>query len=129
MLIVSPDEHWLRVLDVTIRAWGHRTITRRSVADTLRMRAGDAPPRAIVFDPGAEWSAQDLDAVRALLAETPVPAIVILPERLASERERIAAAGATVLIRPYRPSELQAALPPSEPPHEEGAAPPGAQPS
>ncbi len=53
-----------------------------------------------MFEPGAEWSAQDLDAVRALLAETAVPAIVILPERLASERERIAAAAATDLIRP-----------------------------
>ena len=60
---------------------------------------------------------------------TPVPAIVILPERLAAERERIAAAGATVLVRPYRPSELQAALPPAGPAHEEGAEPQGDQPS
>jgi DNA-binding response OmpR family regulator len=128
VLIVSPDEHWLRALDVTVRAWGHRTITRRTVADALRMRAGDAPPRAIVFDLGAEWSAQDLETVRALLAETPIPAIVILPERLASERERIAAAGATVLTRPYRPSELQAALPPAEPVPEGGAEPAGGEP-
>jgi hypothetical protein len=35
---------------------------------------------------------------------------VILPERLATQSEAFAAAGATVLVRPYRPSELYAAL-------------------
>jgi hypothetical protein len=35
---------------------------------------------------------------------------VILPERLAAQSEAFAAAGATVLVRPYRPSELYAAL-------------------
>jgi hypothetical protein len=110
VLIVSPDERWLRILEVTIRAWGLPTISRRSVGDALHVRSGDVPPRAIVFDLGAEWMAQEMDAVRALLAESTVPAVVILPELLADERDRIAEAGATVLIRPYRPSELEAAL-------------------
>ena len=35
---------------------------------------------------------------------------MILPERLAAQSESFAAAGATVLVRPYRPSELYAAL-------------------
>lgn len=113
VLIVSPDERWLRVLEVTIGLGGHRTISRRSVGDALRVRAGETPPQAIVFDLGANWTAQELEAVRALLAETAVPAIVILPQRLESERDRVVAAGATVLIRPYPPSELYAALPPA----------------
>ena len=113
VLIVSPDERWLRVLEVTIGLGGHRTISRRSVGDALRVRAGDSPPKAIVFDLGANWTPQELEAVRSLLAETSVPAIVILPERLESERDRVMAAGATVLVRPYPPSELYAALPPA----------------
>jgi len=116
VLVVSPDERWLRVLEVTIRLGGHRTVSRRSVSDALRVRAGDTPPRAIVFDLGANWTAQELEAVRALLAQNSLPAVVILPKRLASERDRVAAAGATVLIRPYRPSELYAVLPPAETP-------------
>ena len=51
--------------------------------------------------------------MRGLLDDSTVPAVVILPERLAAERERFAAAGATVLVRPYPPSELYAALPPA----------------
>jgi len=43
-----------------------------------------------------------------------LPAVVILPERLVGERERFVPIGATVLVRPYRPSDLYAALWPSE---------------
>ena len=112
VLIVSPDERWLRALEVTIRLGGYRVISRRSLADVLRVRDGDDLPQAMVFDLGANWTAQELESVRSLIAETTIPAVVILPERLAAERERVAAAGATTLIRPYRPSELFAALPP-----------------
>ncbi|OGO57678.1 MAG: hypothetical protein A2V85_02945 [Chloroflexi bacterium RBG_16_72_14] len=112
MLVVSPDERWLRVLEVTVRLGGHRTVSRRSVADALRVRAGDVAPRAVVIDLRARWSTEEVDAVRVLLDGSTVPAIVILPERLESERSRVASAGATVLISPYRPSELYAALSP-----------------
>ena len=76
------------------------------------MRAGDVAPRAVVIDLRARWSTEEVDAVRVLLDGSTVPAIVILPERLESERSRVASAGATVLISPYRPSELYAALSP-----------------
>jgi DNA-binding NtrC family response regulator len=112
VLIVSPDERWLRALEVTIRLGGYGVISRRSLADVLRVRDGDDLPQAMVFDLGANWTAKELESVRSLIAETTIPAIVILPERLAAERDRIAEAGATTLIRPYRPSELFAVLPP-----------------
>lgn len=112
MLIVSPDERWLRALEVTIRLGGYRVISRRSLADVLRVRDGDDLPQAMVFDLGANWTAEELESVRSLVAETTIPAVVILPERLASERDRVAATGARTLIRPYRPSELFAVLPP-----------------
>lgn len=112
VLIVSPDERWLRALEVTIRLGGYRVLARHSLADVMRVRDGEDLPQAMVFDLGANWTAQELESVRALIAETTVPAVVILPERLASERDRVAGAGATTLIRPYRPSELFAVLPP-----------------
>jgi DNA-binding response OmpR family regulator len=137
VLVVSPDERWLRVLEVTVRLGGHRTVSRRSVPDALRVREGDVAPRAVVIDLRARWSSDEVDAVRALLEGSTVPAIVILPERLESERDRVASAGATVLISPYRPSELYAALAPeaatssdaagaAATPGDAGAAPPGA---
>jgi len=125
VLIVSPDERWLRALDVTIRLRGYRVITRRSLADVLRVRDGDDLPGAMVFDLGANWTAQELDAVRLLVAETTVPVVVILPERLASDRERVVAAGAIALVRPYRPSELYAVLPRAD----SGAADPAVEPA
>jgi DNA-binding NtrC family response regulator len=112
VLIVSPDERWLRALEVTVRLGGYRALTRRSMADALRVRDGDELPQAVVFDLGASWSASELESVQSMIAATTIPAIVILPERLAAERDRIAEAGATTLIRPYRPSELFAVLPP-----------------
>ena len=130
VLIVSPDERWLRALEVTIRLGGYRVISRRSLADVLRVRDGDHLPQAMVFDLGANWTTEELESVRSLIAETTIPAVVILPERLASERDRVAEAGATTLIRPYRPSELFAVLPPH--PAKPGDAPvqaPGGPPS
>ena len=132
VLIVSPDDRWLRVLEVTLRLGGHQTVSRRSVSEALRLRAGDTA-RAIVLDLGVDSTAGEVDAVRALLGESALPAVVILPERLGHERETFAAAGATVLVRPYRPSELYAALrPATSPAGQEGAGPlgqPGADPS
>jgi DNA-binding response OmpR family regulator len=110
VLIVSPDERWLRVLDVTLRLGGYRTVSRRSIADANRMRAGDEAPVAIVLDLGVDSGSGEAEAVRRLVGERAAPAVVILPERLGDQRDAFAAIGATVLVRPYRPSELYAAL-------------------
>ena len=112
VLIVAPDERWGRVLEITVRLGGYRPVSRRSTEDALRVRKGEEPPIAIVFDLGDRWSAEELEAVRGLLTTSSIPAVVILPRRLAEERERIAGVGATVLSRPYAPSALYAALPP-----------------
>jgi DNA-binding response OmpR family regulator len=126
VLIVSPDERWLRVLEVTLHLGGHQTVSRRSVTEALRLRAGDDSPRALVLDLGVDSTAGEVDAVRELLGQSDLPAVVILPERLGSQRDAFAAAGATVLVRPYRPSELYAALRPLPMPGEApGAASPG----
>jgi hypothetical protein len=116
VLIVSADERWLRVLEVTIRLGGADTISRRSVGDALRSPAVEGEhPTSIVVDLGSQTTPGELDDVRGLVADNALPALVILPEGLAAERERFAGVGATVLVRPYRPSELYAALWPGEP--------------
>ena len=66
------------------------------------------------MDLGAQPSANELDDVRGLVRDNALAAVVILPERLAAEQERFTAVGAAVLVRPYRPSELYAALWPGE---------------
>lgn len=115
VLIVSADERWLRVLEVTVRLGGAETISRQSVGEARRLPTVDGQhPTAIVVDLGAQTSANELDDVRGLVQDNTLPAVVILPERLAAERERFVAVGAKVLIRPYRPSELYAALWPVE---------------
>lgn len=111
VLIVSADQRWLRVLEVTIRLGGAETISRRSVGEALRGSAIEGePPTAIVVDLGAQSTPDELEDVRGLVNENSLPAVVILPDGLAAESDRFASAGATVLIRPYRPSELYAAL-------------------
>ena len=68
------------------------------------------------MDLGAQTSPDELDDVRGLVQDNSLPAVVILPEGLSAERGSICLAiGATVLVRPYRPSELYAALWPGEP--------------
>ena len=115
VLIVSADERWLRVLEVTIRLGGAETISRHSIGEALHIPTLDGQhPTAIVMDLGAQTSEQELDDVRGILHDNTLPAVVILPERLAAERERLVAVGATVLVRPYRPSELYNALWPGE---------------
>jgi hypothetical protein len=115
VLIVSADERWLRVLEVTIRLGGAETISRRSVGEALRTPPVEGQyPTSVVVDLGAQTSPDELDDVRGLVHDNSLPAVVILPEGLAVERERFVAIGATVLVRPYRPSELYAALWPGE---------------
>jgi DNA-binding response OmpR family regulator len=108
VLVVSADERWLRVLEVTLRLGGATPIARRSAREALNL-AGTEAVSAIVLDL-AQAGPDELEVVRGLLGQNSLPAVVILPERLAEQRESFAAAGATVLVRPYRPSELYAAL-------------------
>jgi DNA-binding response OmpR family regulator len=109
VLVVSADERWLRVLEVTLRLGGVDTISRRSAREALSVASGESDVSALVLDL-AQATGDELDIVRGLLGESTLPAVVILPERLAAQSEPFAAAGATVLVRPYRPSELYAAL-------------------
>jgi DNA-binding response OmpR family regulator len=109
VLVVSADERWLRVLEVTLRLGGAETVSRRSARDAFSLAGGDGSMSAIVLDL-AQASGDELEVARGLLGHSPLPAVVILPERLAAQSESFAAAGATVLVRPYRPSELYAAL-------------------
>ena len=85
---------------------------RRSVVEALRTRAGDEAPRAIVLDLGTDTTPKEVDSIREILGESMLPAIVILPERLDSQRDVFRATGAQVLVRPYAPSALYAALRP-----------------
>jgi hypothetical protein len=111
VLIVSADERWLRVLEVTIRLGGAETISRRSVGDALRSPIVEGQqPTEIIVDLAAQTTPDELEDVRGLVKDNALPAVVILPEGLEAERERFADVGATVLVRPYRPSELYAAL-------------------
>ena len=109
ILVVSADERWLRVLEVTLRLGGADTVSRRSAREALSLASGDPVVSAIVLDL-AQATADELEVARGLLGHSDLPAVVILPERLAAQSEAFAAAGATVLVRPYRPSELYAAL-------------------
>ena len=94
VLIVSADERWLRVLEVTIRLGGAETISRRSVGEALRTPPSEGQyPTAVVVDLGAQTSPDELDDVRGLVQDNALPAVVILPERLRRERERFVAPG------------------------------------
>jgi DNA-binding response OmpR family regulator len=112
VLVVSPDERWLRVLEVTLRLGGFQPLMRRSVVEALRTRAGDEQPRAIVLDLGTDTTPKEVDSIREILGESSLPAIVILPQRLDAQRDVFRATGAQVLVRPYAPSALYAALRP-----------------
>jgi DNA-binding NtrC family response regulator len=110
VLVVSPDERWLRVLEVTLRVGGFTPIARRSVVEALRQREGDDRPTALVLDFGTESTAREVEAVREVLGSGDIPAIVILPERLNQQREAFAGTGVKVIVRPYAPSVLYKAL-------------------
>ncbi len=83
---------------------------RRSVVEALRTRAGEQQPRAIVLDLGTDTTPHEVDSIREVLGETTMPAVVILPQRLEAQREVFRATGARVIVRPYAPSALYAAL-------------------
>jgi DNA-binding NtrC family response regulator len=110
VLVVSPDERWLRVLEVTLRVGGFTPIARRSVVEALRQREGDDRPQALVLDFGTESTSREVEAVREVLGSGDLPAIVILPERLSQQQEAFRASGVKVIVRPYPPSALYRAL-------------------
>jgi hypothetical protein len=117
VLIVSADPRWRRVLEVTLQLGGAGTSTGASLAEALRIPIGeDTAPTALVIDLSAQATPAELDDVRTQLGAAPWPAVVILPERLGGERERVSTATTKVLVRPYRPSELYAAVWPNDPP-------------
>ncbi|MBA3777972.1 MAG: hypothetical protein H0X16_01450 [Chloroflexi bacterium] len=110
VLVIAPDERWLRVLEITLRLGGYTPATRRSISDALRLRTGDEPAEAIVLDLGTDSTTSDAERVRELLSGGQLRAVVILPERFEEQIDEFRAAGAEVLIRPYQPSALYAAL-------------------
>lgn len=110
VLVVATDERWLRVLEVTLRLGGYTPVARRSMLDALKLRVGDEQPRAVVLDLGVDSVAADVDAVTELLTEIGLRAIVILPDRFADQAAQFRASGAHVIVRPYPPSALYAAL-------------------
>lgn len=116
VLIIAPDERWLRVLEATLKLGGYQPIARRSVDEALRLRASDERPIAAVLDLGVDSGAIEVDTIRVLLAEHELlrdqrwKIVVILPERLAHMREALGIDGVHVLVRPYPPSQLYAAI-------------------
>jgi hypothetical protein len=111
VLIISADERWRRVLEVTVRLGGAETISRHSVGDALHIPGLEGQhPTSIIVDIAAQTTASELDDVRSLVEANTLPIVVVLPELLVAERDRFVAVGATVLVRPYRPSELFRAL-------------------
>lgn len=110
VLVICPDERWLPVLEVLLKLGGFQPVARRSVRDAMQLRAGEARPSVVVLDLGADSEASDIDAVRVVLGAPDLRLVVILPERLAAERERLEAEGVTVVGRPYRPSRLYRAV-------------------
>jgi DNA-binding NtrC family response regulator len=117
VLIVSADPRWRRVLEVTLQLAGAGTSTGASLREALRIPIGeDTAPTALVVDLNAQATVAELDEVHSQLDEAPWPAVVILPERLGSERARVTSPTTTVLVRPYRPSELFTAIWPDRAP-------------
>ena len=117
ILIVSADERWRRVLEVTVQLAGAGATTGASLAEALSVPIADATaPTAIVIEVSAQATTTELDEVREQLRSAPWPAVVILPERLVPERDRVSSPTTTILVRPYRPSELYAAIWPLDTP-------------
>jgi DNA-binding response OmpR family regulator len=133
VLVIAPDERWLRVLEVSLKLGGFVPIARRSIDEASRWRSGDERASVVVLDLGADSRAPDLATIRDLLGDAALPMVVILPQRLEAGREQFERAGASVVVRPYQPSTLYAAiravLPAPVAPPAAGAPPPaGAQP-
>lgn len=118
VLVIAVDERWREVLEATLRIGGYTPITRRSVDEAVKLRSGDPPPKAVVLDLGRDVDPDEVGVVRGLLAQQAALSagaenvIVILPEDRADQRDRFLAAGSgiEVIVRPYPPSVLYAAL-------------------
>jgi DNA-binding response OmpR family regulator len=111
VLVIAPDERWLRVLEVSLKLGGFVPIARRSIDEASRSRSGDERAPVVVLDLGADSKAGDLASIRELLGGDPsLRMVVILPQRLESVRDQFEGAGASVIVRPWQPSTLYAAI-------------------
>jgi DNA-binding response OmpR family regulator len=123
VLVIAPDERWLRVLEVSLKLGGFVPIARRSIDEASRSRSGDARAPVVVLDLGADSRAADLATIRELLGDSALPMVVILPQRLDVARDQFERAGASVVVRPYQPSVLYAAIRAAVPEGTRGAMP------
>jgi DNA-binding response OmpR family regulator len=110
VLVIAPDERWLRVLEVSLKLGGFVPIARRTIDEASRSRSGDERPSVLVLDLGADSRAADLATIGELLGDATLPMIVILPQRLEAVRDQFEGAGASVVVRPYQPSTLYTAI-------------------
>jgi hypothetical protein len=110
VVVVAVDERALRVLEITIRLGGYQPLARRTIEEATRVREGEAAPVATVVEL-RDLDGDELAELAALVEGAAAPVAVIVPQPFAAERERVAAVGATVLVHPYRPSDLYALLP------------------
>ena len=111
VLVIAPDERWLRVLEVSLKLGGFVPIAMRSIDEASRSRSGDERAPVVVLDLGADSKAGDLASIRELLGGDPtLRMVVILPQRLETVRDQFEGAGASVLVRPWQPSTLYAAI-------------------
>jgi DNA-binding response OmpR family regulator len=110
VLVIAPDERWLRVLEVSLKLGGFVPIARRSIDEASRFRSGDERAPVVVLDLGADSNAGDLVRIREMLGDPSLRMIVILPQRLESVRMEFEGAGASVIVRPWQPSTLYAAV-------------------
>ena len=111
VLVIAPDERWLRVLEVSLKLGGFVPIARRSIDEASRSRSGDERAPVVVLDLGADSKAGDLASIRELLGGDPsLRMVVILPQRLETVRDQFEGAGASVIVRPWQPSTLYAAI-------------------
>jgi DNA-binding NtrC family response regulator len=110
VLVIAPDERWLRVLEVSLKLGGFVPIARRSIDEASRFRSGDERAPVVVLDLGADSKADDLARIREMLGDPSQRMVVILPQRLESFRAEFEGAGASVIVRPWQPSTLYAAV-------------------
>jgi DNA-binding response OmpR family regulator len=110
VLVIAPDERWLRVLEVSLKLGGFVPIARRSIDEAGRSRMGDERAPVVVLDLGADSKAGDLARIRDLLGDPSLRMVVILPQRLETVRDQFEVAGASVIVRPWQPSTLYAAI-------------------
>ena len=107
VLVVAPDDHAFRMLDVTLRLVGLTSVPRRSVEEARKLRPGDHRPRAVVVDAS---TLPAVDEVSALVQELDVPVVVVIAEGLDDERAAFEDAGARVIVGEYDPDELHDAI-------------------